>query len=58
MDSQPPDNQSPQKPPAEMLTEAERAELIRERNEAQTLFQKLIEQDRAQDKSKDGGRSR
>jgi len=58
MDSQPPARQPPQKPPAEMLTEAERAELIRERNEAQTLFQKLIEQDRAQDKSKGGGRSR
>jgi hypothetical protein len=58
MDSQPPANNPPPKPPAEMLTEAERAQLTQERNEAQTLFQKLLARDRRRGKPKGGGRSR
>jgi hypothetical protein len=37
---------------------AERGQLIQERKEAQKLFQKLIEQDRQQEKPKGGGRGR
>lgn len=58
MDSQPPADKPPIKPPAEMLTEAERAQLTQERNEAQTLFQKLLARDRKHRKPKGGGRSR
>ena len=58
MTPQPPTNTPPEKPPAEQLTEAERAQLTQERSEAQKLFQKLLEKDRQQGKPKDGGRSR
>jgi hypothetical protein len=58
MTPQPPTNNPSEKPPAEQLTEAERAQLTQERSEAQKLFQKLIEKDRQQGKPKDGGRSR
>jgi hypothetical protein len=46
MTPQPPTNNPSEKPPADLLTEAERAELIRARDEAQKLFEKLLEQDR------------
>jgi hypothetical protein len=58
MTPQPPSNNPSEKPAAELLTEAERAQLTQERNEAQKLFQKLIEKDRQQGKPKGGGRSR
>jgi hypothetical protein len=58
MDSQPSASKPPKNPPEAPLTEAERAELIRERNKAQTLFQKLIKQGREKDQPKGGGRSR
>jgi hypothetical protein len=44
--SQPPINTSTPKPPPEPLTEAECAELTQARDEAQKLFEKLLEQDR------------
>ena len=43
---QQPNNDRPIKPPSEPLTEAERVELRQERDEAQKLFEKLLEQDR------------
>jgi hypothetical protein len=46
MSQQPPTNNPSPKPPAEPLTEAERIELRQERDEAQRLFEKLLEQDR------------
>ena len=58
MTPQPPTNNPPEKPQAEPLTEAERAQLTHERSEAQKLFQKLIEKDRQQGKPKDGGKGR
>ena len=58
MTPQPPTNNPPEKPPADLLTEAERAQLTQERSEAQKLFQKLIEKDRQQGKPKGGERSR
>jgi hypothetical protein len=50
MDSQPPADNPPKKPPAEFLTPAEAEELTRAIGEASKLFQKLIERNRAQDK--------
>jgi hypothetical protein len=58
MTPQPPSNNPSEKPAAELLTEAERAQLTQERSEAQKLFQKLIEKDRQQGKPKGGGRGR
>jgi hypothetical protein len=58
MTPQPPTNSPPEKPPADQLTEAERAQLAQERSKAQKLFQKLIEKDRQQGKPKGGERSR
>jgi hypothetical protein len=52
MDSEPPANNPPKTPPAEMLTPAEAEELTRAIGETTKLFQKLIERNRAQDKSK------
>jgi hypothetical protein len=52
MDSQPPADKPPQKPPAEMLTPAEAKELTRAIEETTKFFQKLIERNRTLDKSK------
>jgi hypothetical protein len=46
MSQEPPTNNESPKPPAEPLTEAERAELRQAREEAGTLFQKLLGQER------------
>ncbi|HEV2320336.1 MAG TPA: hypothetical protein VGV18_11330 [Verrucomicrobiae bacterium] len=48
MPNQPPNHHQPTKPPAEPLTEAERAKLTQEIREAQKLFKKLVERDRQQ----------
>jgi hypothetical protein len=58
MDSQPPANNPPKKPPAEFLTPAEAEELTREIRETTKFFQKLIKRDRRRDKPKGGGRSK